>query len=77
MSLTRDANPALSRLTLPAPCISESYIKIKTNLNFCSHTSLWRRKRIYEGLRGLHRTFQGTTEECENKNFKLIFSLCP
>ena len=28
-------------LTLPAPCISESYIKLKINLNFCFHTSLW------------------------------------
>ena len=28
-------------LTLPAPCISESCIKITINLNFYFHTSLW------------------------------------
>ena len=31
--------------TLPAPCISESCIKIKINLNFYFHTSLWCLKR--------------------------------
>ena len=37
-------------LNLPSPCISESFIKIKINLNFCFHTSLWYLKRFYEGL---------------------------
>ena len=37
-------------LTLAAPCISESYIKIKLNLSVCFHTSLWCLKRFYEGL---------------------------
>ena len=30
-----------SVLSLPAPCISESFIKIKINLNFYFHTSLY------------------------------------
>ena len=37
-------------LTLPAPFISESCIKIKINLNFYFHTSLWCLKNLYEGL---------------------------
>ena len=39
-------------LTLPTPCISESCIKIKTNLIFF-HTSLWCLKMFYEGLYSL------------------------
>ena len=35
-------------LTLPAPCILESCIKIKINLNFYFHASLWCLKRFYE-----------------------------
>ena len=58
-------------LSLPAPCISESCIKIKINLNFNFHTSLWYLKGIYEGLKGLHKTFWGTTKKCENKNLRL------
>ena len=44
-------------LALPSPCISESCIKIKINLNFYFDTSLWCLKRFYEGLYGLHKTF--------------------
>ena len=44
-----------SALTLPAPCISESFIKVKINLNFYFHTSLWCLTRFYEGLKGLHK----------------------
>ena len=44
-------------LTLPAPCISESCIKIKINLTFYFHSSLWCLKRFYEGLKGLHKAF--------------------
>ena len=40
--------------------------KIKLNVYF--HTSLWCLKRFYEGLKGLHKTFWGTTKKCENKN---------
>ena len=58
------ANP----LTVHAPRISESWIKIKINLNFDFHFSLWCLKRFYEGHQGLHKTFWGTTKKCENKN---------
>ena len=44
-------------LTLPAPCISKGGIKIKVNVNFYFHTTLWCLKRFYEGLKGLHKTF--------------------
>ena len=44
-------------LTLPAPCIFESGIKIKINLNFYFHISLWCLEEFYEGLRGFHKTF--------------------
>ena len=37
-------------LTFPAPCISESCIQIKIDLNFYFHTSLWCLKKFYEGL---------------------------
>ena len=47
-----------SILTLPIPCISKSCIKIKINLNFYFHTSLWCLKRFYENLKGLHETFE-------------------
>ena len=40
----------LKKLSLPAPCISESFILTKINLNFYFHTSLWYLKMIYEGL---------------------------
>ena len=40
--------------------------KIKLNLYF--QTSLWCLKSFYEGLKGLHKTFWGTTKKCENKN---------
>ena len=48
---------ALIRLTFPTPCILENRSKIKINLNFDFHTSLWCFKRFYEGLKGLHKTF--------------------
>ena len=35
----------------------------KIKLNFYFHTSLF-----YEGLKGLHKTFWGTTKNSENKN---------
>ena len=41
----------------PAPWVSESCIKIKINLNFYYHTSLWWLKRFYKGLQDLHKTF--------------------
>ena len=66
-----------SILTLPAPCILKSSIKIKINLNFYSSNFLWCFKRFYEDLKGLHKTFRVTTKKCENKNFKLNFSRCP
>ena len=47
---------------------SENCIKVKVELNFYCHTSLWWQKRFYEGLEGLHKTFRGTTKKCENKN---------
>ena len=42
-----EAWPGLRKhLTLPAPCISESYIKIKIYLNIYFRTSLWCPKRF-------------------------------
>ena len=34
----------------------------KYNLNFYFHNSLWCLKRFYEDLKGLHKTFLGTTK---------------
>ena len=31
--------------------------RVKSNLNFYFHTSLWSLKRFYEGFKGLHKTF--------------------
>ena len=50
------------------PILSESCIKIKINLSFCFHNSLWCLKKFYEGLEGLHKTFLGTTLKCKNKS---------
>ena len=41
-------------------------IKMKINLNFYFHTSSW-------CLKGLHKTFWGTTKKCENKNLREFF----
>ena len=57
-----------SCLTLKDPFISESCTEIKIMLNLYFHTSLWCLKRFYEGLKGLHKTFWGTTKKSENKN---------
>ena len=49
--------------------------KIKSNFYF--HTSLWCLKIFYEGLKGLkglHKTFWGTTKKCENKNLTYFYS---
>ena len=59
--------------SISIPWISESCIKIKINVDFYFHTSLWCLERFYEGLQGLHKTFWGTTKKCETKTFKLIF----
>ena len=45
----------------------------KINLNFYFHTSLWCLKKFYEGLKGLHKTFWGTTNKGENKNLSYFF----
>ena len=45
--------------------------RLNPKLNLYFHTSLWWLKRFYEGLKdlkGLHKTFWGTTKKCENKN---------
>ena len=47
LTTTRKGVPLLD---LPTPRFSENYIKIKINLNFYFHTSLWSLKRFYEGL---------------------------
>ena len=45
----------MQNLSSPAPCISESYIKLK--LGFYFHTSWWCPKGLYEGLKGLYKAF--------------------
>ena len=55
-------------LSLDWKVISESYFKVKTNLNCYFHTSLRCLKRFYEDLKGLHKTFWGTITKFENKN---------
>ena len=40
----------------------------KIKLSFYFHTSLWCLKSFYEGLKGLHKTFLGSTKKCENKD---------
>ena len=58
----------LTRPAPPHPCTSESCIKIKINLIFYFHTSLWCHKSFYEALKSLHKSFWSTTKKCENKN---------
>ena len=60
---------SLSSLTLPVPCILESCIKIKINLNSYFHISLRCLKRFYEGFEAPKRSMK--------IKFKLIFCLRP
>ena len=52
--------------SLPGPGQKE-----KVNLNFYFNTSLLCLKRFYKSLKAIHKTFRGTTKECENKNLSL------
>ena len=54
-------------LTLLSSYILECCIKIKINLKFYFHFSLWCLRRFYWDLEGLHKTFWGTAKKCENK----------
>ena len=54
-------------LTFPAGCISESCIKIKINLNFYFHTSLWCRKRFYDTTKPF-KPYKTPHKKSENKN---------
>ena len=55
---------------IPSPCISDSSIEVKINLNFYFHTSLWSLKRFYEGLKGFHRSFRGTLKKRDLKSLR-------
>ena len=53
----------------------------KNKLNFYFRTFLWYLKRFYEGLKGLQKTFWGTTKKWEKKNltyflFQYDFQKC-
>ena len=53
------------------PFLSRAFQKAllkKINFDFYFHTSFWCLKMFYEGLKGFHNTFQGTTKKCENKS---------
>ena len=54
------------------PSLPDPGRREKINLNFYVSTSLWYLKRFYEDLKGLHKTFWGTTKKCENKNSSLF-----
>ena len=56
-------------LALLAPCISESRIEMKINLNLYFHTSLWYLKRFFKGL---HETC-GSMQKCGNKDSSYFF----
>ena len=60
-------------LTIPVPCISESYIKRKIKFLF-SHLFVVS-QRFYGGLKDIHKTFWDTTNKCKNK-IKVNF-FCP
>ena len=44
----------------------------KINLNFYFHTFWSCFKKFYKGLKGLYKTFSGTTKKCENKKLILF-----
>ena len=50
------------------PCISESSLKIRINLDFYFYISLCCLKIFYEVLKSLHKIFWGTKKKCEYKN---------
>ena len=52
----------------------KSFIKIKINLKFYFHTSLWCLKRFYECLYGLQRKLLWQRKEVWKEKFQLFFS---
>ena len=58
-----------SRVNPSRPVHLKIDIKIKINLNFYFHTSLWCLKRFYKGVKSLRKTFWGNAKKCENKKF--------
>ena len=46
------------------PCRPKPGRRKKIKLNFYFHASLWCLTRFYEGLKGLHKTYWGTTKKC-------------
>ena len=54
--------------------LEDFQICISVPLNFYFHTFLWCLKNLYEGLKGLHTAFWGTTKKNE-KNFQVNFFL--
>ena len=62
-----------SSLTLLVPIPGR---REKLNLNFYFHTSLRCLLRFYERLKGIYKTFRGTTKQkSENKNLSYFFTL--
>ena len=57
----------LPNLTLPAPCISESCIKIKTNWNFYFNFSWWYLKRFMKALKAFIKPFQAPQRSAKIK----------
>ena len=54
-------------LTLPALMLDQEK---NNNLNFYFRTSLWCLKKFYEGLKGFHKTFWGTTKKHHKEVWK-------
>ena len=49
--------------------------KEKIKLNFYFHNFLWCLKKFYEGLKGLHKTFCGTTKSVKIKMQVIFISI--
>ena len=64
-------NISLPKIFINYPSRPNPVRREKIKLNVYFRTSLWCLKRFYEGLKGLHKTFWGTTKKCDNKNLTI------
>ena len=51
--------------------------KFRMNISTNFHASLWCLKKFFEGFKGLHKTFWGTTEKCENTQRRRLTLIIP
>ena len=69
MSDTSSQHPTIKQYTwqISYYALSDKVLNLINPFRPDFHTCFWYLKRFYDGLKGLHKTFWGTTNKCENK----------